>query len=148
MGKKTIFFLLVLAFLQLSLLGFVSMAEETGTYKIIVNSSNPISSLTKKQVSDLFLKKVDKWDHGLKVMPVDQSITAPVREVFSKEILNRSGRQVKSYWQQQLFSGSSVPPPEEGSDNSILNYVKANPGAIGYVSTSASVSDVKMVKIY
>jgi hypothetical protein len=42
---------------------------------------------------------------------------------------------VKSFWQRQIFSGSGVPPQERASDEEVLDFVRANPGAVGYVSS-------------
>jgi hypothetical protein len=44
---------------------------------------------------------------------------------------------VESYWQQAIFSGRSVPPLEKASDAEVLAFVRANPGAVGYVSGGA-----------
>ena len=50
-------------------------AEQPENFKIIVNTSNDATSMTKAQVSYLFLKKVTKWKNGHKVLPVDQTET-------------------------------------------------------------------------
>ena len=39
-------------------------------YKVIVHKSNTVESLTKKQVSNLFLKRAN-WQTGAKALPVD-----------------------------------------------------------------------------
>jgi ABC-type phosphate transport system substrate-binding protein len=131
---KKIIFLLVL--LGIFLFDSVSLAQEIESYKIIVNGSNPISSMTKDQISKLFLKKVTKWKNGQKVLPLDLTGTSPVRQDFSKEILGRNVWAIKAYWQKQIFSGRGVPPPEKSSDREVLAYVQENPGAIGYISAS------------
>ncbi len=132
---KKIIFLLVL--LGIFLFDSLSSAQEIESYKIIVNGSNPISSMTKDQISKLFLKKVTKWKNGQKVLPLDLTGTSPVRQDFSKEILGRNVWAIKAYWQKQIFSGRGVPPPEKSSDREVLAYVQENPGAIGYISASA-----------
>ena len=52
---------------------------------------------------------------------------------------SRSVAAVKSYWQQVIFSGRGVPPPELETDEAVLRFVARHPGAIGYVSGSADV---------
>jgi ABC-type phosphate transport system substrate-binding protein len=71
-------------------------------------------------------------------MPVDQEKDALVREAFSNAILGRSPSQMESFWQQQIFSGKDVPPAKRKSDAEVIEFVSENPGAIGYVSASAS----------
>lgn len=122
-------------------------AQEAAPFKVIVNSSNEISSMTKEQLSELFLKKVTQWGNGRKVLPVDQAATSPVREKFSKEIHDKTVTAINSYWRQKIFSGRDVPPPEKSSDADVLAYVEENADAIGYISSNAPVDKVKALKI-
>ena len=147
MIKKIYISLFVLACLQLSLLGHISLVQGADAYKVIVNADNPTTSLTKKKISNMFLNKVKKWDHGPKVKSVDQPASKPVRDKFSKDVHKKSARSIKSYWQQELFSGSRVPPAEKGSDSEVVRFVESNPGAIGYVSGSADVGSTKVINV-
>jgi hypothetical protein len=54
---------------------------------------------------------------------------------------------VKSYWQQVIFSGRGVPPPELESDEAVIRYVLRFPGAVGYVSGTADVRGVKVLAV-
>lgn len=122
-----------------------SLAQPS-TFKVIVNPGNPVASLSKKEVSNLFLKKKGRWDEmRANVEPVD--LDAAVREDFSQEVHGRSVTAIKSYWQRQIFSGREVPPPEVKTDADVIAFVAARPGAIGYVSASTSLAGVKEVRI-
>ena len=70
-------------------------------------------------------------------MPVDLSESAPAREAFSTAVHHKPVKAVRAYWQQQIFSGRDVPPPEKTSDEQVIAFVRATPGAIGYVSAAA-----------
>jgi ABC-type phosphate transport system substrate-binding protein len=50
------------------------------------------------------------------------------------------------YWQQMIVSGRGVPPAKT-SDQDVLAYVKANPGAIGYVGADAPTEEVKVIAL-
>jgi hypothetical protein len=52
---------------------------------------------------------------------------------------------VRSYWQQLIFSGRDVPPPELDSDADVVKYVSKHAGAIGYVSGNGDLAGVKVV---
>ena len=115
-------------------------------FAVIVNVSNPISTLSKDEVAKLFLKKTISWSSGQSASPVELPVTAKVRESFAREVLNKSVAQVRSYWQQQIFSGRDVPPPEKPTEDEVLAFVRANPNAIGYVSRTANMGrGVKVV---
>lgn len=125
----------------------ITGTAQAAAYKIIVNNSVAVSSLSKKAASDLFLKKTAKWENGSAVMPVDQLDSSNVREGFSKAVHGKTAAAVKSYWNQQIFSGRDVPPVEKKSDAEVLSFVRSTPGAIGYVSDAASVEGVRVVTI-
>ena len=119
------------------------------SFKLVVNQANPVDSLTKKEVSNLFLKKVSRWSNGENVQPLDLVETSSVRVNFSKQIHGRKVSSIKAYWQKQIFSGRKIPPPEKKTDTQVLAFVRNNPGAIGYVSadTNSSNRRVKVLKI-
>ena len=117
-------------------------------FAVIVNAANPVSTLSKDEVAKLFLKKTVAWQSGQSASPVELPATAKVREAFAREVLNKSVAQVRSYWQQQIFSGRDVPPPEKPSEDEVLAFVRANPNAIGYVSRTANMGrGVKVVSL-
>jgi ABC-type phosphate transport system substrate-binding protein len=122
--------------LGLALAASASSAQE-GEFKLVVSASSNVSSLTKEEAAQYFLKKKTTWPGGQSVQPVDQTDGSPVRRAFSKAVLNKDVGAVRSYWQTQIFAGRDVPPPEKASDAAVLAFVEANPGAIGYVSAGA-----------
>lgn len=117
------------------LLGPSAAAQD---FQVVVNNANDTQSVTKQQLSRCFMKQTTTWINGQTIAPVDQAASSTVREEFSKEVLGRDVSAVKSFWQRQIFSGRSVPPPEKASDEEVLAFIRANPGAVGYVSAAAS----------
>jgi ABC-type phosphate transport system substrate-binding protein len=114
-------------------------------FKVIVNNANGASSVSRADLNALFLKKRVKWSDGTPAAPVNQNRKSAVRESFTTAIHGKSVTAVESYWQQQIFSGRDVPPPEKSSDADVLAFVKANGGAVGYVSDSTPTPGVKVV---
>lgn len=116
-------------------------------FKVIVNSANAASELPAATVSRIFLKEADKFPDGSAAVPVDQGKTTPVRAAFTKAVIGRAVSAVETFWQQQIFSGKEVPPATKPSDDEVIAFVKANPGAIGYVSAGASTAGVKVIAV-
>jgi ABC-type phosphate transport system substrate-binding protein len=112
-------------------------------FRLIVHPSNAASSLERAFVADLFLKKVTRWPGGEVAKPADLRPSSAARKRFSETVLKRSVGAVRSYWQQRIFSGRDVPPPELESDDAIVAYVARQPGAIGYVSGNAKLAGVR-----
>jgi ABC-type phosphate transport system substrate-binding protein len=135
---------LVVATLAIAVAAAPAAAQD---YKIVVNSANATSELPADVATKLFLKQVAKFPNGTAAQPVDQAKSSGVRVAFSKGVLGRAVAAVESYWQQQIFSGKDVPPPAKASDDEVIAFVKANAGAIGYVSAGASTAGVKVVDV-
>ncbi len=117
-------------------LGAAGQGEEVG-FVVIVNASNPITSVSKAELADIFLKRASAWPDGQVILPVDQSEGSSVRAEFSQVVLKRPVSAVKSFWQKQIFSGSAVPPVEKASNADVATYVGAFHGAVGYVASAS-----------
>jgi ABC-type phosphate transport system substrate-binding protein len=116
-------------------------------YVVIVNPRNPAASVDRKFLADAFLKKTRYWPGHEVIHPVDLDPDSPVRRKFAQDVLRRSVPAVKSYWQQLVFSGRDIPPPELDSDEQVVKYVLKFEGAIGYVSATTNLSGVKIVTV-
>ena len=77
----------------------------------------------------------------------DLTIAFPVRGRFSQEVLKKTPAQLKCYWNQQIFSGKGVPPPEAESPAAAVAYVLGNPGAIAYVPIDADTGRAKVIGV-
>jgi TonB family protein len=117
-----------------------------GGYRIVVNPSNPVSSLSKNEVSKLFLEKTT-WDSGAPAAPVDLLAVSPVREGFSKDVLGLSVDEAVDRIREAARVGGGNPPPAMASDREVLAYVRLKPGAIGYVSLGADITGVKVIAV-
>lgn len=127
--------------------GTLSKVQEGTVFKVIVHPSNNLPSLSKEQVSKMFLKKVTKWQNGRTVFPVDQGETSLVRERFSQKIHEKTVTAIKAYWHQKIFSGRDVPPPEKTTDAEVLEFVRSNVDAIGYIAETSPAGNAKVMKI-
>jgi ABC-type phosphate transport system substrate-binding protein len=110
-------------------------AEEQA-FAVIVNAGNPVQSLTRSEVSRLFLKQASAWPTQEKARVVDLSEASPTRQAFSRAVLQRPVAAVTVYWQQMIFSGREVPPPKKSRDDEVIEFVARHPGGLGYVASS------------
>ena len=116
-------------------------------FVVIVNPHNPVSEIDRSFAEDAFLKKVTTWPSGEVIKPVDLVPDSPVRRAFTHSVLERSVEAVKGYWQQRIFSGRDVPPPELDSDDEVIRYVLKYEGAVGYIGGGASPAGSKLVEV-
>ena len=129
-----------------SLGGAAALAGETD-FRVIVDPESSTTTATRDLLTEAFLKKNTRWPDGETIRPVDQRSDSAVRRAFSEGILKRSVSAVRSYWQQRIFSGRDVPPPELDSDDAVVRYVSEHRGAVGYVSASTRTGETKVVTV-
>ena len=143
-------------FVRTSLLAAFCWALATGLmpaparadgYQVIANASVGAASLAKAQISQMFLKKLGKWPDGKPVVACDQAKSAAIRDAFSKAVHGRGAAAIVAFWQQQIFSGADVPPAEKATEAEVIAFVKATPGAIGYVSAGADLGGAKVITV-
>jgi ABC-type phosphate transport system substrate-binding protein len=117
------------------------------TFKIIAHPSTPVDVLTTEQLQAIFMKKTHQWSNKTTIQPVDQLLDSPARILFSMQVLKKAARSVKSQWQQAIFAGSAIPPPELQTDQDVVTFVLRTPGAIGYVDGAVSCASAKVITI-
>ncbi len=118
-----------------------------GQFRVIVNPENPMDAVDRRFLADAFFKKTTRWPDEEPIRPVDLAPAAAARRGFSEDVLKRSTSAVKSYWQQMVFSGHGVPPPELDSEAEVVKFVLKNRGAVGYVSPGANTASVKVLTV-
>ena len=105
----------VVLFVGLGILAAYSGAQDASAYKVVVNASNPTAPVSRLKLGEMFLKKTPRWPDGALVMPVEPSGKSPVRQRFTLEIYGKQVIAISAYWQQMIFSGKGIPPPEKSA---------------------------------
>jgi hypothetical protein len=126
--------------------GEPAVAIETN-FQIIVHPANRVTVIDAKFLSDIFLKRKIYWADQREVVVVDLDSSSPFRRDFSEKVLGRPVSAVRNYWQQLLYAGRGIPPPEFKDEKKVIDFVATHSGAIGYVSNRTELRDVKSVPI-
>lgn len=116
-------------------------------YVLIVHPGNAVSRIDRNLLAEIFLRRATRWPDDSPIRPVDLGPESRTRARFSQEILSRSVSSVRSYWQQRIFSGQGLPPPELGDSDAVVSYVLSHPGAIGYVAPGTALRGATMVEM-
>lgn len=135
-------FIRLLPALLLGILFSATPAQGQDGYRVIVNVANPVEGLTKSEAARLFLTRTT-WDSGDPVYAVDLAATSSVREEFSRDVLGVTAAAAAQQWKR----AAGQPPPSVATDREVLAFVRLKRGAIGYVSSAASLQGVKVVTI-
>jgi ABC-type phosphate transport system substrate-binding protein len=108
-----------------------------GTLVVIVHDGVPDRELSLDRLRRIFLVRERFWSNGVRIAPVNLPAGNAVREAFSVRVLGRSSRSLAAYWNDLYFHGT-LPPPTVGSEQAVIRFVAATPGAIGYVTIEAA----------
>lgn len=112
---------------------------------VVVAPGSGIGELSGSQVKNVFLGKLDVVSGGVQVEPVNQSDDGALYAEFCDKILNKTVEQLSQYWARRVFSGKGTPPRSLDSDAAVKAYVGSMPNAIGYISSDAVDSSVKVI---
>lgn len=125
----------------------VPSAQGPPSFVVIVNTSNPITSLPATELQRVFRKQTRMWRHGESMVPVDWDATSEIRQEFSRLVMGRSVREMADFWIQQSITQGLAPPSTQKSTRAILRFVASVPGAISYVPRGEADGSVKIISV-
>jgi hypothetical protein len=93
--------------------------------------ANGLPAMSAEEVKEVFLGEVE-FAGSTRLMPIDN---ANAQADFQARVLKMAAAKYTASWTKKAFRDGLNAPPVKGSDAEVIGFVKANPGAIGYVST-------------
>jgi hypothetical protein len=128
---------------------FVLPAAADEHFVVVVHKDNPVESIERKDLSDIFLKISPRFSSGEEAVPVDLGETSVTREAFSKAVHRRTIKAVRWYWQKRRFAVGGTAPGQATSEPNLLRFIATNERGIGYVSVHTDIEafPVKVVQI-
>ena len=99
---------------------------------IVANPAFPRDHLSLQEVKAIYLGETRYLD-SLKVQPVDQRDSNPIKRVFVEKVLTSTVQDYRSYWLKRVFREGVMPPVVKASDSEVLDVIQGNPGAVGYI---------------
>jgi TonB family protein len=125
---------------------FAPVNALAGDVKVIANASVKADTISAAELKHVFLEEKNSLADGTHVEPVLQK-SGPVHEAFLQAYLGRSADDLQMYYRTLVFTGRGFTPKALGSDGEVVAYVARTRGAIGYVSSAASVGGVRTLAI-
>jgi len=111
---------------------------------VIASPQVPDTTISVKQLADIYALKKDFWANKIQVVPVNREALSAEREKFSEAVFNLSPLELAEYWNRLSFQGE-FPPLIQTSDQAVLGFVRSVPGAIGYISADQQPTGVKIL---
>lgn len=112
---------------------------------VVVNLENPVHDLSHRELVDLYMGRNLHFPDGSLVLRLDQEPDSAIREQFYRTLVNKSVAEVNAYWAKLLFTGRATPPQPVNGSKSVLDAVRNNRNAIGYIESDQVTEHVKVV---
>jgi len=114
----------------------------------VVSVKSAVTTLTKVQLTDIFLGKANRFPNGAPAVPIDQPEGSVAREEFYAKFAGKSAAQVKAFWAKIIFTGRGQPPKEVADGIELKKRIAEDPSAIGYIDEKIVDDGVRVVLRY
>jgi len=111
---------------------------------VIVNARSHVRSLTRDQVTDIFMGRFRQLPSGATALPIDVA-DAAMRQTFYRRLVHKDLAEIGSYWARLVFSGEASPPFQAPDTRTALTLVATNPDAIAYCYRANVTGRVRVV---
>lgn len=122
---------------------FLLMSPVQADVAVIAHPKNDLKTLSRQQVEDIFLGRTRIFPNGKFALPIDQS--SPLRAHFYQLLTKRPIEQINAYWARIIFTGQASPPLQVPDDEAVLQTIRENEGAIGYIQTLSVDQSVRVI---
>lgn len=113
---------------------------------VVVHKDMPIESISRVELKQIYLGRLNTLpgtQHH--IQPLDQNERSKVFKDFYANVIGFEGVKLQRYRARFLFSGKGRLPETVESSQAILNRVKKDPTAIGYVDVDITDAAVKEI---
>lgn len=130
----------------LSVLLFWTARANAEDLVIIVNSGLGTNAVSLDDVREIYRGKI-QFLAGKRLKPIDQSEDQEIRKIFLNDVLRLSKSDYTKHWMHLVFLEGTNAPVLRDDSATVIQTVKENEGAIGYVwaSEAANVKGIKGV---
>lgn len=124
--------------------GAASHADESQIV-VVVSKDNPVDSMTRSQLIDLYMGRYVAFPDGRKAQPVDLSGDNALKEAFYQQLIGMPLARVNSYWSKIKFTGRAKPPVRLDTENDALVFLLEQKQGIAYVRRDSVNEDLKVI---
>jgi ABC-type phosphate transport system substrate-binding protein len=111
---------------------------------VIAHKNFSQNSISKAKLRDIYSGDAQYVDQT-RIIPLDQDFNTESRAVFYQFAVDRPMAQIISHWSKLIFTGKGPAPISLTGDASILEFVRKNPNAIGYINSHSNTDGVKVL---
>ena len=115
---------------------------------IVVNTSNPVDSLSMSELRKIFLGERGHWSNGRRITIIMLEQEQPERRVVLSTICQMNESEFNNHFLHGLFTGEVLVSPKTlATSVGVRKFIFNVPGAIGYMRLSDVDNSVKVIRI-
>lgn len=116
-------------------LGLNAAAPATATEELVVVAHPDTPALKEETLQKIYLGKVVEVN-GHPIVPVNLKKGNVLRTAFMQQVMAQDDDKFVAYWTVRRYIGKGSPPREFATVREQLEFVRATPGAVGYLDGS------------
>ncbi|MCP5054609.1 MAG: hypothetical protein GY940_46005 [bacterium] len=116
------------------------------SWVVIVNKDGPLKEITAADLKRVYLGEKISWPSGKRIKVASIKKGEAYNE-FLHDIVKISPMRFSRHWKKIVFTGSGTPIKTFKTDEGVIDYVKANPNAIGCIPNKSLDDSVRKVKV-
>jgi len=138
-----------MSFLKIFGLPVLALASTLASAEVVtvISAQNPVTALSKGEVSNIFLGKTNRFPDGNPAVPIDQPEGSALRAEFYRSVSNRQPADIKAYWSKMIFTGRGQPPAVADNDEQAKKILASRPDAIGYIDRASVDRRIKVLTV-
>jgi ABC-type phosphate transport system substrate-binding protein len=133
------------AMLLIALLGIMPWRSALADLVVVVNARSAIETLTRDQITNIFLGRYRQLPSGIIATPVDQPADSPEKTRFYRLLVNKDLTEIDAYWARLVFSGKTPPPHQASNGKAVVQWLLRDKGTIAYMERAQVESRFRIV---
>jgi len=129
----------------LALVWCAAPARAADTMVVLVSAQSPVQAMTQKEVLALYTGRTRSFANGEVARPLDQPRDSPLREAFYRALTGMDLARINSYWARLHFTGQVQPPQAIADERALIQQLRQDPSALGYLAQEPSDPAVRVV---
>jgi ABC-type phosphate transport system substrate-binding protein len=128
------------------ILGSLALAAKAEAQIIVISNSNvKVSEASKSDLADVFTGASTSLK-GSRVVPV-LMMESVHHEQFLRAYIAKSDGPFRTGWKSLVFAGQAAMPKSLPNDAAVVEFVKSNQGAIGYIDSGTPHDGVNVIAV-
>ncbi|MFZ9981908.1 MAG: substrate-binding domain-containing protein [Cyclobacteriaceae bacterium] len=136
-----------LIFLLVAFAAFFKPGVSFGQDFLVVGNDTGNAYLTNDDLVSIFKPKNNRWENNRPIIIVLPGSGSDISEVVARRVYGKSFVAVQKYWLSLVFQGRFNAPYFFNTDEEVLNFIRKNPGAIGFVSLANGVPENLLIRM-